>query len=79
MRVFSEDTVLNISPAYLMPGFAYGGSWFAQGPARLARHGQGERVDVPQLAGTARTNELVIADVVDRLIASPSVRSPCWG
>jgi GDP-mannose 6-dehydrogenase len=28
-------------------------------------------LDVPQLAGTVRTNELVIADLVDRLIASP--------
>jgi GDP-mannose 6-dehydrogenase len=28
-------------------------------------------LDVPQLAGTLRTNELVIADLVDRLIASP--------
>ena len=28
-------------------------------------------LDVPLLAGTLQTNELVIADVVDRLIASP--------
>jgi GDP-mannose 6-dehydrogenase len=28
-------------------------------------------VDVPLLSGTLRTNELVITDVVDRLIASP--------
>jgi GDP-mannose 6-dehydrogenase len=28
-------------------------------------------LDVPLLAGTLRTNELVITDVVDRLIASP--------
>ena len=71
MRVFSEDTVLNISPAYLMPGFAYGGSCLPKDLRALLDMARVNALDVPLLAGTAQTNERVIADAVDRLIATP--------
>jgi GDP-mannose 6-dehydrogenase len=71
MRVFSQDKVLNISPAYLMPGFAFGGSCLPKDLRALLDMARLNALDVPLLAGTAQTNERVIADVVDRLIASP--------
>jgi GDP-mannose 6-dehydrogenase len=71
MRVFSEDKVLNISPAYLMPGFAFGGSCLPKDLRALLDMARVNALDVPLLAGVAWSNELVIADVVDRLIASP--------
>ena len=72
MRVFSEDTVLNISPAYLQARVRLRRLLPTQGPARTARHGPGQRVGCPAARRQrAWSNELVIADVVDRLIASP--------
>jgi GDP-mannose 6-dehydrogenase len=71
MRVFNEDKVLNISPAYLMPGFAFGGSCLPKDLRALLDMARLNALDVPLLAGVASSNELVITGVVDRLIASP--------
>jgi GDP-mannose 6-dehydrogenase len=79
MRVFSEDKVLNISPAYLMPGFAFGGSCLPKDLRALLDMARLNALDVPLLAGVAWSNELVIADVVDRLIATPFRRVAMLG
>jgi GDP-mannose 6-dehydrogenase len=69
MSLFCEDEILNISPAYLRPGFAFGGSCLPKDLRSLLHLARTNGVDLPLLAGTLATNELVINEVLDRVVA----------
>ena len=70
MSLFVEDHVLNISASYLHPGFAFGGSCLPKDLRSLLHLARMNGTDLPLLAGTLATNELVINEVVDRVVAS---------
>jgi GDP-mannose 6-dehydrogenase len=72
MEIFCEDKILNVSPAYLRPGFAFGGSCLPKDLRSLLHMARLNGLDVPQLAGTARSNEIAVSDAVDRIVAGPS-------
>jgi GDP-mannose 6-dehydrogenase len=68
MSLFCQDQVLNISPAYLRPGFAFGGSCLPKDLRSLLHLARMNSADLPMLAGTLATNELAISEAVDRVV-----------
>ncbi len=74
MRIFCEDRKLNIAPTYLRPGFAYGGSCLPKDLRSLQHMARVHDLDVPMLAGTSLTNELVVREAVERIIATGARR-----
>jgi len=70
MELFCEDDRLNISPRYLRPGFAYGGSCLPKDLRSLLYLGRVNSVDLPLLSGTAASNEVTVRSVTDRIVQS---------
>ena len=71
MRIFVQDTSLNISPYYLKPGFAFGGSCLPKDLRSVLHLARMNNTDLPLLAGALSTNERSVRDVVDRVIDGP--------
>jgi GDP-mannose 6-dehydrogenase len=68
MQVFREDGRLNISTAYLRPGFAFGGSCLPKDMRALMHLARVHDVDVPVLTGILRSNESHLRLAVRRVL-----------
>jgi GDP-mannose 6-dehydrogenase len=70
MDVFLADTKLNVSAAYLRPGFAFGGSCLPKDVRALVHAARIHNVDVPLLANLMPANEAHLRRAVDLVVSS---------
>ena len=70
MRLFCTDEKLNISNAYLRPGFAFGGSCLPKDVRALTYQGRLLDVDTPVLSSILASNQLHIAHALAMIRAS---------
>ena len=70
MRVFCEDRQLNISAAYLRPGFSFGGSCLPKDLRALMHIARISDVDLPMLNGVMRSNESHLRLAMRRILDS---------
>jgi GDP-mannose 6-dehydrogenase len=69
MRLVCADTKLNISPAYLKPGFAFGGSCLPKDLRCLTSQARRVGTELPMLESIAVTNRIQIETACAKIIA----------
>jgi GDP-mannose 6-dehydrogenase len=67
MDIFVQDKKLNISPYYLKPGFAYGGSCLPKDLRALSYLSRSIDVNVPLLNSSAISNQYLIENVFQKI------------
>ncbi len=70
MSVFCEDTKLNISARYLMPGFAFGGSCLPKDVRALSYAAKHYDLEVPMINSLLASNERAVQRAVQRVCAT---------
>jgi GDP-mannose 6-dehydrogenase len=79
MRIFCQDTQLNISAAYMRPGFAFGGSCLPKEVKGFITLARDHDVQIPAMAGLLDSNEAHIRRAYDLIAAEGRKRVALFG
>jgi GDP-mannose 6-dehydrogenase len=79
MRLLCEDRRLNISPAYLRPGMAFGGSCLPKDLRALAYEAKRADVSVPLLDAVLESNEVHLRAATNRILSFGRPRTALVG
>jgi GDP-mannose 6-dehydrogenase len=70
MKLLCMDRQLNISPAYLRPGFAFGGSCLPKDLKALVYMAKSADIELPMLANVMPSNTAHIEHAIEQVLAS---------
>ena len=79
MSLLCQDTHLNISPAYLRPGFAFGGSCLPKDVRAVTYHGRALDVNTPVLSSILPSNRVQIDHALSLIYATGKKRIGLMG
>ena len=79
MNIIAQDTKLNVSPAYMKPGFAYGGSCLPKDVRALLHYAQDMGVPLPMLAALPASNQAQIDVACDLVLSTRPARVAVLG
>lgn len=77
--IFTQDTKLNISQAYLRPGFAFGGSCLPKDLRALTHMARARDIDLPLLNSVLPSNETHIARALELIKRQGTRKIGCLG
>jgi GDP-mannose 6-dehydrogenase len=79
MEIFCKDEKLNLSPYYLKPGFAFGGSCLPKDVRALQYRAKEVDLDMPMINSVLDSNHLQVQHAIDRIVDTGKKRIGLFG